>query len=45
MILPADAPLGMECDRPPETFSLVGMRGHTLPLRGHGRTQADTEEP
>ena len=42
MILPADAPLGMECDRPPPTFSPVDMRGRTLPLRGHRRAQADT---
>ena len=42
MILPADTPLGMECDRPPPTFSLVDMRGHTLPLRGLRRRPADT---
>ena len=33
---------GMDCDRPPATFSLVVIRGHTLPLRGHRRAQADT---
>ncbi len=39
MILPAHAPLGMDCDGPAATFLLVDIRGHSLPLWGHRCTR------